>query len=788
MSPAPNLRLAAVAATMLLACTPAQALTYLVGAGAVPSQCDFNSLQAAIDAAAANPGEDYIRVANDQSYSNLALTIGQQDLTITGGYANCTAALPADALPTGSTVLDGAGGVAAPVVSISGSGVRVLSNLQIRNGDNVRADGTGCGGGIRFSGRGELVLKDSGIAQNSADVGGGICFSGTAVPTALTIRSGTSINNNTAVSGNGGGIQLGGQARLFILEDGTLIAFNEAMNGLGGGLSMVAPAVADIGSPGFGNLGVIYANRARRGGGLAAVPSDSSDEDVCARLYSTDPQRPVRLQQNVASEAGGAIFTDALFPFGDIRSAFVRAYDFRFDGNRAPNGAAIFAEGDSNLSVDAGSSIYLNRRSGNVACNEALAPYGRVPCTDPSVCNRIEDNRAENLDGQATNGNVIELRDDSDFNADRVTLARNRGSRLLSWSGGDDGRIDLSHCAFLDNVLTQELVRTFDPGEFGLVDCTIAGNTLGVPRVLHFEQGDTVVTLNRLLIAQPGAISLTHPNVGLGTVTNQWIVSSETASLRPDPSVLVAAARFIDPERGDYRLRIGSEAVDFAPAVAEALPDLDNRPRDVDFGDDHANTRPRDVGAYERQPEDPWLLNGDFEADLRLWSNLDPTHATWNGDFNAPDSLGGSLSFAIPSGSVGANDRRAALSQCFNVPAAGDYQVFGRALVAGTQLTQDYPVIRWRLRYGSASCAGLADAEGERFFGRSSSTWQPLSQPLVIPVDAGSWTWNTTIELVLEAAQNPQSPTATGLFARFDAIEILRVPTTPDIFSDGFEE
>ena len=93
--PMPDCKLFSATALLLL-CVPVQALTYLVGAGSVPTQCDANSLQEAINSAANNPGEDFIRVASDQSYTAMALNIGQQDLTITGGYASCEAALPPD--------------------------------------------------------------------------------------------------------------------------------------------------------------------------------------------------------------------------------------------------------------------------------------------------------------------------------------------------------------------------------------------------------------------------------------------------------------------------------------------------------------------------------------------------------------------------------------------------------------------------------------------------------------------------------------------------------------------
>jgi predicted outer membrane repeat protein len=781
------LRLSSCLVLLLLA-APAPALTYLVGGGAVPSQCDFNSLQAAIDAAAANPGEDFIRVASDQTYTQQALSIGQQDLTITGGYASCAAALPANALPTGSTVIDGAGGAAAPVFSITGSGVRVLANLQIRNGDHLPANNTGCGGGIRFVGRGELRLSRIGLAQNRANFGGGICFTGTDSPAHLSVLAGSAINNNTATTGDGGGILINGRARLFVLQDDTLIAFNAAPNGDGGGVHVVSPARVDIGSPGLGNLGVLYANSARRGGGLAAVAPEGSDIDVCTRLFTTDASRPVRVHQNQATVAGGAFYarTNADFLPTRLAFAYIRAYDFRFDGNTAPNGALAFMDGDFAVDGRWGSKLVLNQEAINIECDEPLFQLGRVPCVNAQACNLIENNRAEDAGGQPSNGNVLEMRYGSDLRASRLRMSANTGTRLLSWSNGGYSTVWLDNCALVGNTLTQELLRAFHEIDLRLERCTIGGNAIGAGSVLRHEEDDAI-RLREGLIDQPGKISLVHPNPTSAGIIARWMVATETASLPAHPSLVRGRARFIDPARGDYRLRVGSQAVDFAPAPSPVDTDLDGRPRDISLGSDHANAEIRDLGGWERQRNDPWLLNGDFVDDLRLWNILAPAHVSWNGSFNAPDSVGGSLQFNVPVDQIGPTERRAAASQCFNLPAPGGYRVFGRALVAGSIQTSDYPVLVWRLRFNSEDCSGPVDASGERFFGRSSSSWQGLASPLEVPVSSGQWTWNSTLEIVLEAAQNSAAPTATALFARFDAIEVLRVPTGPGLFSDGFE-
>ena len=213
--------------------------------------------------------------------------------------------------------------------------------------------------------------------------------------------------------------------------------------------------------------------------------------------------------------------------------------------------------------------------------------------------------------------------------------------------------------------------------------------------------------------------------------------------------------------------------------------DLDGRARNVDFGDASANTRPRDVGGYERTLADPWLRNGDFTADLRHWSNLAPAHAAWDGSVTAPGSAGGAVTYSVPSDQVGPLERRTVLTQCFNVPSSGDYSITGKALVAVPTGNRDYPIVHWVVRYDSEHCTGGEDASGDGFFGRSASIWQGLTAPLIVPIDPARWTWNTTIEIRLEAAQNQASATATSLYARFDDIEISK--QLPDLFRDGFE-
>ena len=82
----------------------AQPATFLVGSDPV---CDFTTVQAAVNAAATHPGPDAIHIASNQNYNAQGIDIGAQDLDIVGGFSDCAAVVP-----TGSTLLNGAGGSA----------------------------------------------------------------------------------------------------------------------------------------------------------------------------------------------------------------------------------------------------------------------------------------------------------------------------------------------------------------------------------------------------------------------------------------------------------------------------------------------------------------------------------------------------------------------------------------------------------------------------------------------------------------------------------------------------
>lgn len=89
---------------------PLHAATLTVGAD---FGCDFTSLQAAIDHAAATPGPDVIRVARNQRHVDDVTVVSVGDVRIVGGYSDCR-----DQRPLGITRVALAGDTAATLEHI----------------------------------------------------------------------------------------------------------------------------------------------------------------------------------------------------------------------------------------------------------------------------------------------------------------------------------------------------------------------------------------------------------------------------------------------------------------------------------------------------------------------------------------------------------------------------------------------------------------------------------------------------------------------------------------------
>ena len=335
--------------TSLMAITEnASAVIFTVGTGA---GCTHGTIQSAINAAAASPGADTVRLTRSLTYQPEAVTINDgENLNLVGGFATCTQA----ATDSNKTVVSGAGGAAEPVLRVTaGTGVVVkLRHLTITLGDE---DGNGGGGGIRFQGDGVLEIIESNITNNSAAYGGGIYALGTGSNAELVISESTLVSGNTARY-SGGGISIGGPIEMTMTAANSIIAFNDALGqaagtGYGGGLQVSGQARAYVGTSGVGGLGAIYGNTAIDGGGIAVISGAANGADAVAYLFTTNPSQPVGVLGNYASDTGGAVYLQSYRGNGAYAKGRLCAWDFRLDGNAARDGSALYLNSDSSLGV-----------------------------------------------------------------------------------------------------------------------------------------------------------------------------------------------------------------------------------------------------------------------------------------------------------------------------------------------------------------------------------------------------------------------------------------------------
>ena len=600
----PILLLATCLGCCAVAAGDALAAIFTVGSGA---GCSHGTIQSALNAAAAAPGADTVRLTRSLTYEPEANTINDsQNLNLVGGFATCTQTVSDNI----KTVVSGAGGAAATVLKVfAGTGVVVkLRHLNITLGD---PGGDVAGGGIYFQGDGVLEIIESSITNNTAGSGGGIHAFATGSNAELVISESTLITGNTARN-NGGGVSIAGPLEMTMTAPSSLIAFNKALGqaagtGYGGGLQVSGPAIAYIGTSGFGGLGAIYSNSAIDGGGISIISGTSDGADALVHLYTTVPTQPIGLIGNYASDTGGAVYLQGYS--GLLSSAVGRlcASDFRIDGNAARDGSAIY------MNSDFISSAYLN------ALNEpSCTRPGAVRCSSGTPCNTISGNDAVTTNGQPSDGATLRLLGSMLF-AYRFEMRGNRaGDAIRGTDDTDDcAVVHIEDCLLANNEVSRQLIRNESSCNTRTIDCTLAGNTIGSTDVLHTE-GYTV--LSNSIIDQPGHLTLAYSGSATDLVVNN-ILASDISTLPSDPGIISGDPSFVDPANGNYRLRRYSLATDFAPPVAGDDRDLDNHPRDQDLGSVPNLFGVRDLGAYERQvdasdchPSDTVFCNG-FEVD-----------------------------------------------------------------------------------------------------------------------------------------------------------------------------
>lgn len=773
-SPAP---VAALGLLLLAAALPAAALTLRVG---TDPACHFPTVQQALDEARNRPGADEVLVTIG-SYTAQALEVEGHEVTIAGGYADCTATAV-----SGRTVLDGSGGERASVLRIAPQSKVWLQDLVIRGGDAVD------GGGI-FLSNAMLTVRDTEIANNVADAkGGGI----------HALVGDLRLGRNVHITGNRAGVRGGGLSLLLSKleadEWNFYVALNDAGTGVGGGMAADGSAV-DIGAKNAPSLPAFHFNRAAYGAGMAITAAGGSSARV--RFYAPMHHEVARISGNIATHQGGAVYLKPILqPNGDVRRATFCASNVRLDDNVAIDGAAVYAESIANNGRVQGSMVLFNDGGD---CNGIVASPEEDYRCDPDGfgCNTIDSNYVSD-----SSGGVITMRNGSELRASRLAFRNNESGHLLRAFGGTshgnalDASVRLESCLVADNLVAQELFRMVGaPVQFTLEQCTVARNVIGGAAAVRFDGGtDTGFALRRSIVDQP-TMPVLLGTPAQGDYTDLFL--HHGATLPGVTRVQSGDPRFVDPEGGDFHLQPASRAVDAALGFEGIDLDGMRRPSDLPVVADRNGHF--DLGAYERWRVENLVRNYSFSATpshpdqpFRLWTAVNPSYVHLEQDtFSSPNLLSGALLVRYrpgidpqprPSGvaSRGTAQAYAGLSTCVLLPGSAQYRLDGLSRSPGMVGARDYPRLRWVFRSNDSSCTGPATREGILAL-PASAYWASAST--VIPVAPGEWTPNSTIEIVTEVLDGDSNGT-NAVIAYFDDIYLtVGDLEVPDVFKDDFE-
>lgn len=613
------------------ACSATSQDVFLVGNTATDAACNYSTIQAAIDAATC-PAGTRIYITDELTYEAQHLGISGKNISLIGRApgakcgtqsAVCGTFFPCPTVPL--ETISGKNHSGDSVITIRGASNVTLQYLTISDGHD---SDSGSGGGVDYDGTGTLTIDTSTITDNQAGYGGGINIKGSNGPAVLQINSHSLIEYNKATT-SGGGIRVEGNAQLFMLHDYTVVQENVAAN-FGGGVEIIGPASAYIGSPGSGVQGVIYHNIASYGGGISINGGEGDSLNANVDFFGTDPQRPVRLQLNEASNSGGAIYLDPYVSSSvtNVRAgASMCASNFRIDRNVAKEGAAIYSNEQDNLYGATGGSVDVGRVPG---CDDAN--LGAVACSS-AECNLIDGNLAEDRNAAyaPTTGATILGQDGTSVSLNHVVLRNNEGGYVLRLVGA--GLSVLDNGLIVDNQITHNLIwDQYDSIGYNepltIDSSTLAHNQVGG----YIIYDDLGVTVARSIIDEPGSTNYG----GSATPQMSYVLGDDSSGLSSDPTNRVGAPAFIEPGHGsynypfdyhsDYRLRYSrtsgvvtaSPGLDFAPAISGDDRDLRNLGYDQDLPAIPDLYGVRDVGAFEMHPYTDRVFTDSFGDEVML--------------------------------------------------------------------------------------------------------------------------------------------------------------------------
>jgi hypothetical protein len=487
-----------VLAALLLgfAAPHAQAAEFCVGATGDAARTHATLIAAVLAGFSNGPGLDRIRIANNQSYSDVVLVVSGQSLRFEGGYTNCGAATAGSrTLITGSTG-------ATPAFATSGGGDHVLElvNLEIANSP-VGGSGSRLGGGLRVTGDYQVTLRNVRIRDNVAARGGGIYVDGSS-GARLTLATPLNAVHGNIASISGGGIYCVGAAQITLAASAAAVYQNTAEaggtdpneSGSGGGVSLFdGCALTQHGGP--TTTGVFDNSAVQYGGGYFLRNA--------ARLHLVgNNQHPARVIDNRSTlvtggtpGAGGGLALVALTPNPALRPE-VLAENAWIEDNYAWQGSGVALLGGGRFEMRrtlAGAACHDARYCSSLSLNGTDGPTLGVRAgalwagdgTEVEISGTyIEGNSAQIGSAMWTNRSARVV-------LDSVVLSGNHGSSVLLRVDDvrDDGGFDLAWSTVHGNLYTGSSVsqRILDNDTAPPDSIRIFGSLLAEPRFIGVE-------------------------------------------------------------------------------------------------------------------------------------------------------------------------------------------------------------------------------------------------------------------------------------------------------------
>jgi hypothetical protein len=606
-----QLRLIAVLSFLLFSHTNAAIFTV----GPAGTGCTHTNVQTALLAAAFNgPGEDSIRVANNFSATGLALSALGHNFNLEGGYATCTSATPGST----ETVLNGAGGAIAPVLSLSCTGTGCDTRFRVRL-RRLRIQG-GELSGVRVDGAIDLDLEATVIENNSAtsadpldfsnpaNRGGGVHLSSTLNSAGATTAPHLVMSQNSYVNVNtantlGGGIYCE-NATVTMRRDSGLLGNQAGFKG--GGIALRNNCVFLTGAGGA--FRGILSNSAMDGGGGIDMGGDAGSQSQLLVAIDTTAGLPYEMPEISSNSAGdsanpgsGGGSGGGIFASGSSRPVIVHA---NIRNNIATgSGAGIF--GISNASITLGSFF-------------ASAAEASL-CTAFGQCVLIANNQVNASVNGRQRCSAVDLSGISRMSSVRITenvIALTGATQVLPRWG----------------AVCLDATASLDPFEIGLFSVLIDKNTGAPSALMLFDNGTlsvaetpfarlegVTIADNNLITANARSIRVGSSSLAVGgrdsrgeleisnsiiaDGTTQWIEllgavtqSNRFTTMRASNGVVLglgtassSANLFENPALGNFNLlrAAGNPAIDSAVCASSRRDLLSRTPQDLP---DFANT------------------------------------------------------------------------------------------------------------------------------------------------------------------------------------------------------